>query len=403
MFPAVIWRVVTTSERFISEQEVAVRLLHSTIVFSLLAFAFVFPTVANAAGETADADVSISPRGPTFFSNIFSAANWRVDTAIIPPVLAPTITPMKVADLGLPNSDLLRFTPKASMPVCQDDQLGPPPTTNSIPVPDMIDRCPNSLIGNGRAVFGLSQSTAELATRDGEVLLFNGGRVAGLPKLKVYAYSYDTGVGIYTSAILRPDGQLRFEIPRLTADSSVRTLNLAIPGQRTVIEKPLFALTVVLPAGQDPTYAQARCVGNAGFPWTADFVLGSRDAGGNPIGDPEFTVSDSGTDPCTGVFGAARIGAVGVTGPLRVKRYRRAAYRVSVKNAGNITATGVRLNVFGRGIRSSALIGNIRAGATRSVYTRIRPRIFGRIRTTFRVTSTNAGSRSVVKYIRVVR
>lgn len=379
------------------------RLLRLTVILAAAVLAFVIPATANAAGETAQADVSISPRGTTFYSNIFIPANWKVDTAIIPADGAPTITPMKVADLGLPASNLLTFNPKASMPVCPDDQLGPPPTTNSIPVPDMIARCPNSLIGNGTAVFALSQSTSALATRDGEILLFNGGRVGGLPKVKVYAYSYDTQVGIYTSAILQPDGQLLFEIPRLTADSSVRTLNLAIPGQRIERYKPQFDLTVVLPPGQDPTYARARCVANAGFSWTADFTLGSRDAGGNPIGDPEFVVSDSGTDPCTGVFGAARIGAVQVTGPTRIRRNRPATYRVRVKNAGNITATGVRVTVFGRGIRSRAFIGNIRAGTIRAVNVRIRPRALGRIRTTFRVTSTNAGSRSVARILRVVR
>jgi hypothetical protein len=310
---------------------------------------------------------------------------------------------MKVADIGLPPSSALTFNPKASMPVCPDDQLGPPPTTNCIPVPNMIARCPNSLIGNGTAVFGLAQSTAPLATRDGEVLIFNGGRVGGLPKIKVYAYSYDTQVGIYTEATLQPDGQLLFDIPRLTSDSSVRTLNLSIPGQQIVIPKPNFGITVTLPAGQDKTYAQAKCVGNAGFPWTTDFTLGSRDAGGNPIGPPEFVVSDSGTDPCTGVVGRAKIGSVQVSGPARVKRNRPATYRVRVKNTGTTTATGARLRVSGRGITFNAPVGSINAGATRTVNVRIRPRATGRIRATFKVTSTNAGSRSATKVITVRR
>jgi hypothetical protein len=362
--------------------------------------------MASAAGETAEADVSISPRGSTFFSNSFSAANWKVDTAIVPsgPFPAvPTITPMKVADIGLPPSSALTFNPKASMPVCPDDQLGPPPTTNSIPVPQMLARCPNSLIGNGTAVFGLAQSTSPTATRDGEILIFNGGRVGGLPKIKVYAYSYDTTVGIYTSAILQPDGELKFDIPRLTSDSSVRSLNLAIPGQKIVIEKPLFALTVTLPPGQDPSYAQAKCVGNAGFPWTADFTLGSRDAGGNPTGPPEFTVGDLGTDPCTGVVGKATIGSVQVSGPARTKRNRPATYRVRVRNSGNITATGVRLRISGRGISFNGPVGTINPGATRTLNVRLRPRSVGRIRATFKATSGNAGTKSVVKVIRVIR
>ena len=376
----------------------------SAVAALFLLVALATPTTASAAGETADAEVSITPRGPDFYSNAFSAANWGVESAIIPPEPLPlTITPMKVADLGLPPSGAFSFRPKASMPVCPDDKLGPPPTTNSIEVPEMIARCPNSLLGNGTAVFALGQSTASLATRDGEILIFNGGRVGGLPKIKVYAYSYDTTVGIYTSAILQPDGQLRFEIPRLTSDSSVRSLNLAIPGRRIVIEKPLFAKTVVLPPGQDKTYVQARCASNAGFPWTADFTLGSRDAGGNPIGPPEFVVSDSGTAPCTGVLARARIASVRVFGPGKVKRNRPRVYRVRIRNAGAAAATGVRLRVSGRGIRANVAVGRINPGATRAVRVKLRPRAVGRIRTVFRATSRNAGSKAAIRFIRVIR
>jgi hypothetical protein len=379
---------------------------YATATFMLLV-GLTLPATANAAGETADAEVSVTPRsGPTFFSNAFSAANWTIETAIVPPgdfPLVPTITPMKVADIGLPASDTFRFNPKASMPVCPDDQLGPPPTTNSIPVPQMIARCPNSLIGNGTAVFALAQSTSELATRDGEILIFNGGRVGGLPKIKVYAYSYDTQVGIYTEATLQPDGQLLFDIPRLTSDSSVRALNLAIPGQQMVIPKPNFGLTVTLPPGQDKTYVQARCVGSSGFPWTADFTLGSRDAGGNPTGPPEFVVSDSGTAPCTGVVARARLGVVRAFGRARLKRNRLAVYRVRVTNAGSAVAAGVRLRVTGRGIRANVAIGRINPRSARTVRVRLRPRAVGRIRTVFRATSRNAGTRASARVIRVVR
>jgi len=362
----------------------------------------ILPSLAAAAGETANADVSINPRSATFYTNSFVSANWAVETTIIPAPAAPTVTPMKVASLGLPAANRMTFNPSASMPICADDQLGPPPTTNSIPVPQMLERCPNSLLGNGTAIFALGQSTNPLANLNGEILVFNGGLVAGKPQLKVYAYSYDTGVGIYTSAILEPDGQLRFDIPRLTADSSVRTMNLSIPGEEVIIEKPNQAITVILPAGQDPNYVQAKCSGG-GFPWTADFTLGSRDVGGNPIGPPEFIVGDSGTDPCSGVLGQARISSVRVFGPARVKRNRLATYRVRVRNSGNMTAEGVRLIVAGRGLRFNARVGRINSGATRVVNVRIRPRSIGRIRASFRVVSSNAGSKTAIKMLTVVR
>jgi len=379
------------------------KLFSSAIVAFMLLFAFAIPTMANAAGETADADISITPRTPTFFTNAFSAANWSVDTAILAPSPfpgTPTVVPMKVADLGFPSSSQLTFNPKPSMPVCEDDKLGPPPTTNSIPVPDMIALCPNSLIGNGTAVFGLGQSNNPLANLPGEMLVFNGGLEDGLPKIKVYAYSYDTGVGIYTFAILQPDGQLLFDIPRLTADSSVRQLNLDIPGQEIVIPKPNLDLTVTLPAGQDPNYVQAKCVGSA-FPWTADFTMGSRDAGGNPIGPAEFVISDTGSDVCSGIAAAARIGSVQVSGPASAKKGRTVTYRAKIKNTGNAPATGVRLTASGRGIRAKAPVVTINAGATRTVSIKVRPTKTGKITATFKVTSSNAGSKTVRKTIRV--
>ena len=379
----------------------------STFAAIMVALSLAVPAVAGASDEFAEADIGITPRsGPNFFSNAFSAANWRVETAIELPGTFPEypkITPMKVADLGFPPSSALTFNPKPSMPVCPDDQLGPPPTANSIPVPTMLARCPGSLIGNGTAIFGLAQSTSPLATRDGEILVFNGGLVGGLPKIKIYAYSYDTSVGIYTSAILQPDGQLLFNIPQLTSDSSVRSLNLSIPGEEVVLPKPNFDLIVTLPAGLDPNYVQAKCVGNAGFPWTADFILGSRDNGGNPIGPPEFTVSDIGTEACTGVVGRATIGSVQVSGPAKVKRNKVATYSVRVRNSGTIAATGVRLTVSGRGISFNAPVGTINAGVTRTVSVKVKPKSIGKIKATFKATSGNAGSKTATKTVTVTK
>jgi hypothetical protein len=374
----------------------------------ILLVALAIPSMASAAGETAEADVSITPKsGSTFFNNAFKAADWKVETSIIPAgpyPEVPTIQPMKVADLGFPPSSAMTFNPKASMPVCPDDQLGPPPTSNSIPVPQMLQRCPNALIGNGTAVFGLAQSTSPTATRAGEILIFNGGLVGGLPKIKVYAYSYDTSVGIYTSAILQPDGQLLFNIPQLTSDSSVRSLNLSIPGSKIVLEKPNFGLTVTLPAGQDPNYVQAKCVGNAGFPWTADFTMGSRDNGGNPTGDPEFVISDSGTAPCTGVRSQPkrpRLTRMKVFGRNVARRNRPTVLRVRVGNTGTAAARGARLVVFGRGVRARVNVGNIRARSWKTVRVRLRFRSRGWSLATFKLTTRNAGRRVARKSVRV--
>ncbi len=56
------------------------KLFSSAIAAFTLLFAFALPSMANAV-ETADVDVSITPRaGNAFYNNAFKAANWKVDT-----------------------------------------------------------------------------------------------------------------------------------------------------------------------------------------------------------------------------------------------------------------------------------------------------------------------------------
>gem|GEM_PF-596468 len=371
----------------------------------LLLFAWVLPAIANAGDESADAEFTITPKsGATFFNNAFSAAQGTVNTVITLPGPSddyPKITPMKVADLRFPPARALTFNPKPSMPVCPDGQLGPPPTTNSVPVPQMIARCPKALIGNGTALFALARNTKPSAARDGELLIFNGGRVDGLPKIKVYSYSYDLQVGIYTSAILQPDGRLRFEIPSLPVDSAVTAMKLAIPGRRTVRPKPTLDTTVILPAGLDANYIQVKCAGKQGLPWSADYTLGERDTGGNPINGPELFLADSGTVPCTGMSADPRIAGLKVTGPGRALRNRMTVFRVRVRNTGGTPATGGRLLLSGRGVRAVVRVGNIAGGQSRTVTIRAKFRVKGLVRATIRLNTKNAGSKVVARSVRV--
>lgn len=99
----------------------------------------------------------------------------------------------------------------------------------------------------------------------------------------------------------------------------------------------------------------------------------------------------------------AVIGKVGVRGPARVKRGDLATYRVTIVNAGDAEATGLRLRVKGRGVSSVSPAGNISAGDTRTVKVDLKPRKLGRTKVGFRVTSMNAGSKSVKRRITVKR
>jgi hypothetical protein len=129
-------------------------------------------------------------------------------------------------------------------------------------------------------------------------------------------------------------------------------------------------------------------------PHTATFR--AEDAAGNQDATPairSFTVD-------TTVF-RAMIGKVTVKGPAKVKKGKKATYKVKIRNSGNGEATGVRLKVSGRGVSFNASVGKIAAGKSRTVKVKIKPKKTGRVRATFKVTSSNAGGKTVKKTITV--
>ena len=131
-------------------------------------------------------------------------------------------------------------------------------------------------------------------------------------------------------------------------------------------------------------------------PHTAEFR--AEDAVGNQDPSPatrSFTVD-------TTVY-KAKIGKVKVSGPNKAKRGRKATYKVRITNSGNATATGVRLKVKGRGLSFNTSVGKIGPKKTRTVKVKVKPKKPGKVKATFRVSSKNAGGRTVTKKIRVKR
>lgn len=97
----------------------------------------------------------------------------------------------------------------------------------------------------------------------------------------------------------------------------------------------------------------------------------------------------------------ARIKGVSVSGPGSIRVGKVSIYKVRITNGGEMEATGVRLKVTGRGIAFNTAVGRITGSTSRTVRVRVRPRRPGRIKATFEVTSTNAGSRSTSRKITV--
>lgn len=129
-------------------------------------------------------------------------------------------------------------------------------------------------------------------------------------------------------------------------------------------------------------------------PHTAEFR--AEDAAGNRDATPAtrtFTVDTA--------IPEARISKVRVSGPGKVRKGKKATYRVKTTNAGSIGATGVRLRVSGRGVSLRTSVGKIAAKKTRTVRIKLKPRKTGRVKVSFKVTSRNAGGKSTRKTIRV--
>jgi len=97
----------------------------------------------------------------------------------------------------------------------------------------------------------------------------------------------------------------------------------------------------------------------------------------------------------------AKIANVKVSGPARVRKGKVATYRVKVTNSGNGAATGVRIRVFGGGVGARKSVGKIPAGKSRTIKVRLKFKKPGKIKATFKVTSSNAGGKTVKKTITV--
>ena len=97
----------------------------------------------------------------------------------------------------------------------------------------------------------------------------------------------------------------------------------------------------------------------------------------------------------------ARIGKVKVKGPAKAKKGKKATYKVTVSNSGNAEATGVKLQVKGKGVKAKKNAGTIPAGASKTVKVKLKFKKPGKVKTTFKVTSSNAGGKTVTRKIKV--
>lgn len=360
---------------------------------------FFLSSQAQATNETATVELGVTPTG-NIYKEVRRPVAWSSKTLIS--TADPSIYPLRRATLQMSPS--IGFFPDPNMPVCPNSQIGPPPTNVSVPVATAVARCPNSVIGNGMATFQLGGVNQPGYKQNGYMVIFNGGRrssgeLAGRPRIKVYAFSYATGVGLYTEATLSSTGVMVFEVPRLSYDSAVTSLDLNIPGEETPIVDPAAPSDAKLPAGVQANYVKASCPDGS---WNLDgsFLLGNRDSAENPI-PPEVTVTDSHSLACTGLAGQARFGALDISGPTKVARNKRVRFKVGIRNAGTATAKQVVLRISGKGVFLKKFIGQVAPETTKRVKVGLRFKRRGKIRVTFLVKAANADPKKAVRTVRV--
>ena len=133
---------------------------------------------------------------------------------------------------------------------------------------------------------------------------------------------------------------------------------------------------------------------------TAEFR--AEDAAGNqdPTPASRTFMVDAAVDP---PVGNAKIAKVKVKGPAKVRKGKKATYKVKISNSGSIEAKGVRLKVSGRGVSFNTSVGKVAASKTRTVKVKLKPKKRGKVKVSFRVKSSNAGGKTVKKRIRVRR
>jgi len=353
---------------------------------------------ASATNESATIGMKMDPLAGGLTRDSYKPVNWQIETVISTP--DATIEPLKESNLSLPDGSLT-FNPDPKMPVCGDDKINA--SSVSVPVETAIAACPNSIIGNGRATFALGQQTA--ISRDGVILVFNGGLqksgpLKGQPRIMVYAYSYDTGVGVYSEAALSRKGDLDFKVPQLTADSSVTSLSLNIPGKEESLYVASLDKTVKLPTGQDNTYAQARCA-TGKWNYGAQFLLGDRNTAGEPT-SPTTELNETGVQTCSGSGGRSGVKFAGlkIKGPGSVKAGQSGTFKVTVKNTGKKTAKGGKVTVSGKGVKGTAKFGKLRKGKSTTIKVKVRFSSKGKIKANFKA-SASGSSKTTTKTVKV--
>lgn len=351
--------------------------------------------IAAAAGESVAIETSLNPRGK-LYKEVRKPVNATFKVEVTTPPSSPTVNPLKRVVLRFPR-DMTYNPNNRRTPVCTDRQLDRGDNL-AAGVAAIVSRCPRSVIGTGTAAIYIAKVNAPQAlVTDPQMVIFNGGRDRkGNPRMKIYAFSRTTNVGILMWGKLNRRGVQNVFVPVLSNDSAVKNFVFNLPGSGMTVEDSSAPGGTRTIRGLDPKYVRARCSSGR---WVTGgtFTMGERAyPSGTPTGPSTLVQAQPYTDQCQGLRGRPRLAKAKARGPKWLRRGSRKIFRVWVRNTG--TATAKRVRVFVKGsARGRARTANIKPGKWRKM--RVRVRVTGRkgsrAKIVFQIRANGAAARTV--------
>lgn len=338
------------------------------IGLTLLAL-LLFTGTARAANESVRISVAAEPGGEKLFREVERPVRANLDVAVDVPEGVENVTPMIFSKVTFPPE--MSFHPDpARTPVCPIDKVGPQ-TNLALGVARIVDLCPDSVIGTGRATINLAQSN-RYPLADPELVIFNAGRTRdGPPRLTIYGFSKGAGAGLFMSGFLDKNNALGISIGVLPFDSSISNFTIGIPGDPMRVEDGTAPGGFKEVVGKDPNYLRAVCPKRS---WraTGEFNFATRDTATGELTSNETTVASNPFDlPCEGRPGSPKLKRPKVSGPMAFRPGQKKKYRVTLTNTGTATAKGITVRIGGAG-RGTRKIAALKPGATTSVWVRVR-------------------------------
>jgi hypothetical protein len=91
--------------------------------------------------------------------------------------------------------------------------------------------------------------------------------------------------------------------------------------------------------------------------------------------------------------------ALFVSGPKKVKKGKKAVFKVAIKNTGDGAATGVSLQVIGGSKKLNNFRGQIAANSRQDFKVAVKAARTGKLKLTFKLIATNAPGKTVKKTV----